>query len=65
MLCGIVQSTASAIAAVAKNSRHNISVYVRPVFPKRSFSSRSDCIITLSLANIIIGYLMYKINKGR
>ena len=65
MLCGLVQSAAGALSVVVKDRRHNIRVSVRPVFPKRSFSSLSDCIITLSLANIIIGYLMYKINKGR
>ena len=66
MLCGTLQSAAGALmAAVKKDKRHHISITVRPVFSKRSFSLRTDCIITLSLANIIIGYAMYKISKGR
>jgi len=66
MLCGVLQAAAGVLMAdVKKDKRHHISISVRPVFSKRSFSLYSDCIITLSLANIIIGYAMYKMSKGR
>ena len=65
MVCGTLQAAAGAAMASVKDKRHHISFSVRPVFSKRSFSLYADCIITLSLANIIIGYAMYKINKGR
>jgi hypothetical protein len=65
MVCGAVQAAGGAAAALVKDKRHHIKISVRPIFSKRSFSSYTDCIITLSLANIIIGYAMYKINKGR
>lgn len=65
MVCGTVQAIAGAAMTSVKDKRHHVSIRVRPVFSKRSFSSYADCIITLSLANIIIGYAMYKINKGR
>jgi hypothetical protein len=65
MLCGIIQSAVGVLSALIKKEKHKIEVKVAPVFSKRSFSWHTDCIITLSLANIIIGYLMYKINKRR
>ena len=65
MLCGTLQAAAGALMAIVKDKKHQISISVRPVFSKRTFSLYTDCIITLSLANIIIGYAMYKMSKGR
>lgn len=65
MLCGLVQSATGALVCFIKDKRHKILVNTVPVFAKRSFSLYADCIITLSLANIIIGYMIYKINKRR
>lgn len=65
MLCGTLQAAAGTLMTSVKDKRHHISISVRPVFSKRSFSLYTDCIITLSLANIIIGYAIYKMSKGR
>ncbi len=64
MLCGIVQSVAGSLVCFIKDKRHKIMVSVVPSFGKRSFSFAADCIITLPLANIIIGYIIYKKTKG-
>ena len=65
MLCGFIQSISGALSAALPDKRHRIDVTVLPDFSKRTFSFLADCIIKLSLADIIIGYLMYKISKGR
>jgi len=65
MVCGAVQAAAGSLMALAEGKKHHINISVRPSFSKRTFSSFLDCIITMSLANIIIAYAMYKMNKGR
>jgi hypothetical protein len=65
MLCGLAQTVAGSLVCLIKDSRHKVKVSVAPIFNKRSFSLMADCIITLSLANIITGYIIYKINKRR
>jgi hypothetical protein len=65
MLCGLIKSLFGAAICYIKDSRHKIQMDAVPVFAKRSFSLSADCIIALSLTNIIIGYMIYQINKRR
>lgn len=63
--CGFLNTLIGSLMVLNKDIRHKVNVNVFPVFQKRSFSFDADCIITLSLANIIIGYMIYKKNKRR
>ena len=65
MLCGVVQTIAGSLVCFIKDRRHKVVISVMPSYSKRTFSFAADCIITLSLANIIIGYMIYKKNKRR
>ena len=63
--CGLINSVIGSLMVRNVDERHIVRFSAIPVFQKRSFSFHGDCIITLSLANIIIGYIIYKINKRR
>ena len=63
--CGLLNTVIGSLMIFNKDKRHRIIIKTYPVFQNRSFSFFGDCIITLSLANIIIGYMIYKINKRR
>ncbi len=61
LLCGLAVSVGSALCAVYSTEKKNFKMSVKPLFNKRSFSVHADCIITITPANIIIGYIIYKI----
>lgn len=63
--CGLVKTVLGSLMVKNVDLRHKVSFEVRPVFQKPAFSFHGDCIITLSLANIIIGYMIYKIKQRR
>ena len=63
--CGLMNTVIGSLMILNKDKRHRVVIKTLPVFQNRSFSFFADCIITLSLANIIIGYMIYKINKRR
>ena len=65
MICGIVASALNALKVFNVDKRHHVSFHVQPEYSKSSFSFFGDCIITLSLTNIIIGYIIYKKYKRR
>lgn len=65
MVCGVVVSVLRALKVFNVDKRHLVSFHVQPEYSKSSFSFFGDCIITLSLTNIIIGYIIYKKNKRR
>ncbi|MDD5017748.1 MAG: hypothetical protein PHO15_06600 [Eubacteriales bacterium] len=63
MVCGLTGVFLNAAGAVTDSKRHSIKVRVKPVFDRQFLSIKADCIIALTPANIIIGYIIYKINK--
>ena len=62
--CGLLNSVIGSLMIFNKDKRHRVVIKTVPVFQNRLFSFYGDCIITLSLTNIIIGYMIYKKNKG-
>lgn len=65
MLCGAVQSIFSALGAVFYKRNHTFVFKTTPDFAAYRLSVRADCIIALSPANIIFGYIIYKRNTRR
>ncbi len=63
--CGLMNSVIGSLMVLNKDKRHRVVIKTHPVFQNHLFSFLGHCIITLSLANIIIGYMIYKINKRR
>ncbi len=60
MVCGFAEVVSGAAGAVIGNKLHTINVKIMPVFSKQFISLKANCIIALSPADIIIGYVIYK-----
>lgn len=65
MICGLLFILSSAFDAVYRQPQFNMELSIKPLFSKQFFSIQANCIIALSVANIIIGYLIYKKNMRR
>jgi hypothetical protein len=65
MACGLVNAASGVVCAVNNTKKHIIRVKTYPEFSKLVFSINVNCIITLSPADIIIGYVISKKNKNR
>lgn len=63
--CGLLNAAAGTACAVYNSEKRTISFKTYPEFSKLFFSINADCIITLTPADIIIGYAIYKKNKRR
>lgn len=59
-LCGLLGIAANVAAGIYATCNHNFNVQIKPHFTLKQFSLHADCIIKLSMANIIIGYIIYK-----
>lgn len=60
LVCGWVGVSGSILRAVTYNPKHKLTINIQPLFSKMFFSVNVHCIIALSPANIIIGYIIYK-----
>ncbi len=65
IVCGVILSFLRALKSMNVDKRHLVAFHVLPEYANLTFSFIGDCIITLSLANIIVGYIIYKIKKRR
>ncbi len=65
LICGALKAVFGFIKKAGKPDNHIVNVDIRPVFSKQSYRILADCIITVSAANIIIGYFIYQIKKRR
>ncbi len=61
LLCGWIVTIGGSICAVYTRGTKNFRISVKPEFNKRIFSLHADCIIAITPANIILGYIIYKI----
>lgn len=60
LVCGWAGVSGSILRAVTYNPKHKLTINIQPLFSKMFFSVNVHCIIALSPANIIIGYIIYK-----
>lgn len=60
LVCGWAGVSGSILRAVTYNPKHKLTLNIQPLFSKMFFSVNVHCIIALSPANIIIGYIIYK-----
>lgn len=65
IVCGLIGVSVSIYHAVIYNHKRRIKINIQPYFSKMFFSVNAHCIIALSPANIIIGYVIYKNNIRR
>lgn len=63
--CGLFNTAAGTACAILNAKKHILRIKSYPEFSKLFISVNADCIITLSPADIIIGYAIYKKNKRR
>lgn len=61
LLCGWLAAIGGSFCAVYSQNKKLFRFSVKPEFNRLSFSLQSDCIITITPANIILGYFIYKI----
>ena len=65
LLCGWAAALGGSLcAAFTKNNKY-YHIAVKPEFNRLLFSLRADCIIAITPANIILGYIIYKIRARR
>lgn len=64
-VCGSVQIASGIASSIYTNKRRSFKVNVVPIFSAKQFTADINCIIKVSPANIIIGYLIYKKTKRR
>jgi hypothetical protein len=60
MVCGALRVLLSAANTVLKNKRRSFRIQITPMFSKHLFSFKAKGIMKLSLANIILGFILYK-----
>ncbi len=61
LLCGLLAAVGGSFCAAYKEKKRQFRISVGPVYNQLSFSLHLDCIITITPANIILGYFIYKI----
>lgn len=64
-VCGSVQIASGIASSIYTNKRRSFKVNVVPIFSAKQLTADINCIIKVSPANIIIGYLIYKKTKRR
>ncbi len=65
MVCGGLGAVLSAVNAVLQHKRRRIRIQIKPLFSKHLFSFNAKGIMKLSLANIILGFILYKKSMRR
>lgn len=60
MASGLLNTVVGTLYATRKNKNMRVKWNVNPQFKKQILSFRANCIIKLSPANIMIGYMIYK-----
>ncbi len=60
LLCGWVAAVGNAFCAAYTRGNKHFRISVKPEFNRLSFSLQTNCIIAITLANIILGYFIYK-----
>ena len=63
MLCGLISVITKIGGAVMDGEKHSIETRIKPLFSYRFISVKASCIIASTPANIIIGYIIYKIKN--
>jgi Protein of unknown function (DUF2953). len=61
LLCGLVIAIGGSLCAVYSQNTKRFKISVKPEFSRQLFSVHADCIIAITPANIILGYIIYKI----
>ncbi len=64
MLCGALKSAFLIAGSIYNTKMHSINIRINPQFAKQIFSLKANCIIELTPANIIFGFIIYKKNKA-
>lgn len=65
LFCGALKAAFGFVKKAGKPKNHIVSVDIKPDFTKQLYRILADCIITVTPANIIIGYFIYQLKLRR